>query len=61
VTDAGPGPSDPFTGLVAPDLESTHGRGLWIAHHFCDLLTISAGIHGCVVRMVGEAESSPTA
>jgi hypothetical protein len=51
VTDAGPGPSDPFVGLLAPDLESTSGRGLWIAHHLCDLVSVSKTPDGCVVRL----------
>jgi anti-sigma regulatory factor (Ser/Thr protein kinase) len=61
VTDAGAGPSDPFIGLLPPDLDSTHGRGLWIAHHFCTFLAISASENGCVVRMIKEADASSVA
>ena len=58
VTDAGPGPSDPFSGLLAPDLEATRGRGLWIAHHLCDLVSISSGPDGCLVRLVAESDET---
>ncbi len=58
VTDAGPGPSDPFVGLLSPDVDSVHGRGLWIAHHMCSLLSISSSDDGCVVRMVADADAS---
>jgi anti-sigma regulatory factor (Ser/Thr protein kinase) len=61
VTDTGPGPSDPFTGLLPPDVHSLHGRGLWIANHLCGFVAISADDHGCVVRMVAEADASSLA
>jgi len=58
VSDTGQGPPDPFSGLLAPDLESTHGRGLWIAHHMCDLLSIATGPDGCVVRMIVDSQEA---
>ncbi len=55
VTDAGPGPSDPFAGLCPPSRELLGGRGLWIANQTCDSLSISPDERGCVVRMISEA------
>jgi anti-sigma regulatory factor (Ser/Thr protein kinase) len=55
VADGGPGPSDPLAGLLPPDPELTHGRGLWIAHHSCSFFAVSSDDDGCVARMVVEA------
>jgi hypothetical protein len=61
VKDAGPGPSDPFAGLLRPNLEPTSGRGLWIAHHLCGLLTIATDSDGCLVRIVSDADADADA
>lgn len=60
VTDAGPGPADPFAGLRPPGPDALGGRGLWISNQLCDSFAISAGDSGCVVRMVGRTEAART-
>ncbi|WP_430209436.1 anti-sigma factor RsbA family regulatory protein [Phycicoccus avicenniae] len=55
VTDEGPGPTDPFAGLLSPDLEATDGRGLWMAHYLCDVAAISLVEGRCTVRLVASA------
>jgi anti-sigma regulatory factor (Ser/Thr protein kinase) len=59
VTDAGPGPADPFVGLlpVAPDAAS--GRGLWVAHHLCDHVTLHRDDGGFTVRLVAGTDAVP--
>ena len=36
VTDAGPGPSDPFVGLLPPEHGHGSGLGLWLSHQLVD-------------------------
>jgi len=39
VSDAGPGPADPFAGLMPPAEQQTSGRGLWITHQSVNHVT----------------------
>lgn len=52
VDDAGSGPDDPFIGLLPPELGAPTGRGLWIAHQFCSLVSMEVGEDGFTVRLV---------
>ncbi|WP_219415911.1 anti-sigma factor RsbA family regulatory protein [Pseudonocardia nigra] len=52
VTDAGPGPSDPYAGLL-PALDSeTGGLGLWMAHQICSDVTFHRDTDGFTIRLV---------
>lgn len=51
VTDNGPGPADPFVGLVAAEGSLTAGLGLWIAHQICRHVALYADDEGFVVRL----------
>jgi anti-sigma regulatory factor (Ser/Thr protein kinase) len=42
---------DPMVGRVAPALEQTGGRGVWLANQLCDLVQIRSGAHGTTVRV----------
>jgi len=37
VTDTGPGPNDPFVGLLSPEHSNGAGLGLWISHQLVDI------------------------
>ncbi len=43
---------DPTVGRLAPSVEATSGRGVWLANHLCDLLQIRSAPAGTVVRLV---------
>jgi anti-sigma regulatory factor (Ser/Thr protein kinase) len=48
----GPGRiTDPMVGRVRPARGDTHGYGLWLANHFCDLVQIRSGHAGTTVRL----------
>ncbi|UQU62244.1 sensor histidine kinase [Couchioplanes caeruleus] len=52
VTDGGPGPKDPYAGLM-PALDSAAGgRGLWITHQSCNHVAACAGDDGWTIRMI---------
>jgi anti-sigma regulatory factor (Ser/Thr protein kinase) len=53
VTDAGPGPDDPFAGYgpAHGDDLSRGGMGLWLARQLCDHVDISSGPDGVTVRL----------
>jgi anti-sigma regulatory factor (Ser/Thr protein kinase) len=53
VTDAGPGPDDPFAGYgpAHGDDLSRGGMGVWLARQLCDHVDISAGPDGVMVRL----------
>ena len=52
VTDAGPGPADPFVGLLhRPGAESIGGHGLWFAHQLCHQVTMGRDAAGFTVRL----------
>lgn len=51
VHDSGHGLADPLTGYLAPDTNSTGGRGLWLAHQLCETVeatTDQTGTHVCI-------------
>ena len=43
--------ADPLLGRLAPDPARSSGRGLWLAHHLCDLVQIRSSSNGTVVRL----------
>ncbi|OJF11216.1 anti-sigma factor RsbA family regulatory protein [Couchioplanes caeruleus] len=52
VTDAGPGPKDPFAGLLPATDTATGGRGLWIAHQTCDHVASARDDEGWTIRLI---------
>lgn len=42
---------DPLVGRVRPDVDSTSGRGLWLASQLCDLVQIRSSAARTVVRL----------
>ncbi|MGW3992482.1 anti-sigma factor RsbA family regulatory protein [Amycolatopsis sp. NPDC004772] len=50
VHDTGPGPADPFAGLLPAD-RSIGGRGLWIAHQVCSEVTLHRDETGFTARL----------
>lgn len=52
VTDHGPGPTDPFVGLVPSSNSKSAGLGLWMAHQLCNHVTFETGPHGYTLRLV---------
>lgn len=60
VADRGPGmPRGSGDGSRLPPSFSVGGRGLWLARHLCDTLSIQSGPQGTVIRL-GTAVSPPT-
>jgi anti-sigma regulatory factor (Ser/Thr protein kinase) len=51
VTDAGPGPKDPFTGLLPTGDGAAGGLGLWIAHQTCNHVVMHRHIDGFTIRL----------
>ncbi|MCE3552503.1 MEDS domain-containing protein [Pseudonocardia sp. RS11V-5] len=51
VTDTGPGPSDPYAGLLPAKGSATAGLGLWMAHQLDREVTLHRGAGGFTVRM----------
>ncbi|GAA3001896.1 anti-sigma factor RsbA family regulatory protein [Actinokineospora diospyrosa] len=51
VHDAGPGPADPFAGLLPKAGHDGGGYGLWIAHQLCDHVTLDRDASGFTVRL----------
>lgn len=43
--------NDPMVGRLPPSVESTAGRGLWLANHLCDLVQIRSSQAGTTVRL----------
>lgn len=44
--------ADPLLGRLTPEPSATSGRGLWLAHHLCDLVQIRSSPAGTTVRLV---------
>jgi anti-sigma regulatory factor (Ser/Thr protein kinase) len=42
---------DPLVGRHHPDHEQLGGRGVWLAHQFCDLVQLRSGHDGTVIRL----------
>ncbi|GLY93313.1 anti-sigma factor RsbA family regulatory protein [Actinoplanes sp. NBRC 103695] len=55
VSDAGPGPKDPFAGLLPATDRSVGGRGLWIVHQSCDNVTAETSPDGFTLRLTSGA------
>jgi len=51
VSDAGPGPKDPFAGLLPAPSEQSAGFGLWITHQVCDHVSLQRHADGFTLRM----------
>ena len=51
IHDSGPGPSDPLIGYLPADIGAHEGHGLWLAHHFCDIVEIAADRSGTHVYL----------
>ena len=59
VHDTGPGPHDPFAGLVPADPGVPGGHGLWVVHQLCRRATVAAEPDGCTVRLVVGTPAPP--
>jgi anti-sigma regulatory factor (Ser/Thr protein kinase) len=57
VTDTGPGPTNPFLGLLPPDHPNGAGLGLWISHQLVDM-THRRHRDGYTVRMTATCSSA---
>jgi anti-sigma regulatory factor (Ser/Thr protein kinase) len=57
VTDTGPGPANPFLGLLPPDHPHGTGLGLWISHQLVDM-THRRHRDGYTVRMTATDSGS---
>ncbi|GLY99439.1 sensor histidine kinase [Actinoplanes sp. NBRC 103695] len=51
VTDTGPGPKDPFAGLLPIGPEGPGGRGLWIVNQSCNHVTMARDPDGFTLRL----------
>lgn len=51
VRDAGPGLADPLAGYLPPDQRLLTGRGLWLAHQFCDFVEVASDAGGTDVYL----------
>ncbi|MFC7532943.1 anti-sigma factor RsbA family regulatory protein [Actinoplanes sp. GCM10030250] len=51
VTDAGPGPKDPFAGLLPAGDGFDGGLGLWIAHQSCNHVALYRDADGFTIRL----------
>jgi anti-sigma regulatory factor (Ser/Thr protein kinase) len=51
VSDGGPGPKDPFAGLLPVTERATGGRGLWIVHQSCNHVTAESSPDGFTLRL----------
>lgn len=51
VRDVGDGLDDPLAGYRLPDLQSTSGRGLWMARQLTDLVEVRSGPRGSIFRL----------
>jgi anti-sigma regulatory factor (Ser/Thr protein kinase) len=51
VTDAGPGPKDPFAGLLPAGDGSDGGLGLWIINQMCDHVVMHQEADGFTIRL----------
>ena len=43
--------TDPLVGRGLLDLQSEHGRGIWMANQLCDLVQVRSGVTGTQVRL----------
>ncbi|BCJ48887.1 hypothetical protein Asp14428_03620 [Actinoplanes sp. NBRC 14428] len=61
VTDAGPGPKNPFAGLLPATDSATGGRGLWITHQACNHVAAAPDDRGWTIRMIAGNPAVPAA
>jgi anti-sigma regulatory factor (Ser/Thr protein kinase) len=59
VNDRGPGPADPFVGLVPPQHRGPGGLGLWIAHQTCTDVAMRRDADGFTVRLLAGELGNP--
>lgn len=59
VTDPGPGPTDPFAGLLPASDSPRGGCGLWIVHQLCSHVTMSRDGDGFTLRLVAGSAKLP--
>ena len=52
VADQGPGPKDPFAGLMPVASNASAGFGLWIAHQSCSHVSLYRDASGFMIRLV---------
>ncbi|MEV4708816.1 sensor histidine kinase [Actinoplanes sp. NPDC049316] len=52
VTDRGPGPKDPYAGLLPARDNAAGGRGLWITHQSCNHVAACGDDDGWTIRMI---------
>ncbi|MFI5915720.1 anti-sigma factor RsbA family regulatory protein [Dactylosporangium sp. NPDC051541] len=52
VSDGGPGPADPFAGLLPVTALHAGGRGLWLMHQLCAHVSLQREPDGFTVRLV---------
>ncbi|GAA1806292.1 hypothetical protein GCM10009682_30260 [Luedemannella flava] len=52
VSDRGPGPKDPFAGLLPRTDGEPGGLGLWLTHQLCDFVTVDRRDTGFTIRLV---------
>ncbi|WP_433277543.1 anti-sigma factor RsbA family regulatory protein [Pseudonocardia xinjiangensis] len=52
ISDAGPGPSDPFAGLLPTRGTTSAGLGLWMIHRVCTHVTMGTTDRGFTIRLV---------
>jgi anti-sigma regulatory factor (Ser/Thr protein kinase) len=52
VTDHGPGPGNPYVGLLPSTGSATAGLGLWLAHQLCDYVAFDREPAGFTVRLL---------
>jgi len=51
VTDGGPGPADPYAGLIPSRDSASGGLGLWITHQSCNYVAFSSSVEGFTLRL----------
>jgi anti-sigma regulatory factor (Ser/Thr protein kinase) len=61
VTDGGPGPRDPYVGLLPTTETASAGLGLWMAHQMCSEVSLHRGPDGFTLRVVVDAAPAPAA
>jgi anti-sigma regulatory factor (Ser/Thr protein kinase) len=58
VHDAGPGPTNPFVGMIPePGRDGNHGLGLWIAHQLCSRVILTSWASGFTIRLIAGDET----
>ena len=58
ISDRGPGPTDPFAGLLPTTNTRSGGMGLWLAHQLCSHVELHKAAGGFTIRLVSERPST---